>query len=61
MNDLRKDFDSLVARTPLSDGVGRRGFIKTTLGTGFAAAVMPVVAQSVIRTDEHGNIRLERR
>lgn len=54
MSDLKKDFDSLVGRTPLSDGVDRRGFIKTTLGTGFAAAVMPVAAQNVVKTDTQG-------
>jgi carboxymethylenebutenolidase len=54
MNDLKEDFNSLVAKTPLSDGVDRRGFIKTALGTGFAAAVLPVSAQNVIKTDEQG-------
>lgn len=54
MNDLKEDFDSLVAKTPLSDGVDRRDFLKTALGTGFAAAVLPVSAQSVIKTDANG-------
>jgi carboxymethylenebutenolidase len=54
MSDLKEDFDSLVGKTPLSDGVNRRGFIKTALGTGFAAAVLPVSAQSVIKTDSDG-------
>jgi len=54
MSDLKEDFDSLVAKTPFSDGVDRRDFIKTALGTGFAAAVLPVSAQSVIKTDEQG-------
>ncbi|HWU98836.1 MAG TPA: dienelactone hydrolase family protein [Oxalicibacterium sp.] len=54
MNDLKDDFDSLVAKTPLSDGVDRRDFLKTALGTGFAAAVLPVSAQSVIKTDATG-------
>lgn len=52
--DLKEDFDSLVAKTPLSDGVDRRGFLKTALGTGFAAAVMPVTAQTMIKTDTAG-------
>jgi len=34
--------------------VDRREFIKTALGTGFAAAVLPVQAQSVISTDTKG-------
>lgn len=54
MDHLKDDFDSLVARTPLSDGVDRRGFLKTALGTGFAAAVLPVAAQNVIKTDAAG-------
>lgn len=54
MKNLQEDFDSLVAKTPLSDGVNRRGFIKTALGTGFAAAVLPVSAQHVIKTDDAG-------
>lgn len=54
MHDLKKDFDSLVADTPLSDAVDRRVFLKTALGTGFAAAVMPICAQTEIKTDEEG-------
>ncbi|GIZ52926.1 dienelactone hydrolase family protein [Noviherbaspirillum aridicola] len=50
----KEDFDSLVGRSALADGVDRRGFIKTALGTGFAAAVLPVAAQNVIRTDTTG-------
>lgn len=34
--------------------VGRRGFLKTTLGAGFAAAVLPVAAQTTISTDPQG-------
>lgn len=54
MQDLKADFDSLVAKTPLSDGVDRRGFMKATLGTGFAAAVLPITAHSEIKTDTAG-------
>jgi carboxymethylenebutenolidase len=54
MNHLKEDFDSLVAKTSLSDGLDRRVFLKTALGTGFAAAVMPVLAQSVVKTDAAG-------
>jgi carboxymethylenebutenolidase len=54
MNHLKEDFDSLVAKTPLSDGLDRRDFLKTALGTGFAAAVMPVLAQTVVKTDTAG-------
>lgn len=42
-----RDFDSLVLTPPMS----RRRFVRTTLGSGFAAAAMPVVAQTVVKTD----------
>ncbi|MDE2048964.1 MAG: dienelactone hydrolase family protein, partial [Betaproteobacteria bacterium] len=32
----------------------RRNFLKTSLGTGFAAAVLPVTAQTMIKTDTVG-------
>jgi carboxymethylenebutenolidase len=54
MDHLKEDFDSLVAKTPLSDGVDRRHFLKMALGSGFAAAVMPVTAQTMIKTDTAG-------
>ncbi|MYM38906.1 dienelactone hydrolase family protein [Duganella qianjiadongensis] len=54
MDDLQKDAVSLLAKTSLSDGIARRDFIKVALGTGFAAAAMPVVAQNVISTDTKG-------
>jgi carboxymethylenebutenolidase len=54
MDRLKEDFDSLVGKTRLSDGVDRRDFIKTALGTGFATAVLPVAAQTVIKTDTAG-------
>ncbi|MYM81427.1 carboxymethylenebutenolidase [Duganella sp. FT50W] len=54
MDDLTRDAESLLAKTPLSDGVDRRGFLKTALGTGFAAATLPVMAQNVIKTDTAG-------
>ena len=34
--------------------VNRRGFVKTALSAGFAAAVTPVVAQTMITTDTQG-------
>jgi carboxymethylenebutenolidase len=54
MQKLNDDFDSLVGKTRLSDDVDRRTFIKAALGTGFAAAVLPVSAQTVIKTDTVG-------
>ncbi len=44
------EIDSLSPALELS----RRGFMKTSLGAGFAAAVLPVVAQTTVRTDAAG-------
>jgi carboxymethylenebutenolidase len=49
-----EEFDSLVGRRVLADGTDRRTFLKTAIGTGFAAAVLPVCAQTAIRTDAEG-------
>jgi carboxymethylenebutenolidase len=38
----------------MDDVLTRRGFIVTSLGTGFAAAVQPVCAQTMIMTDATG-------
>ena len=46
---LKPEIDSLVPHVPFN----RRTFIKAALGTGFAAAVMPVSAQT-IHTDSDG-------
>ena len=54
MQNFKEDFDSLTGKKPSSEGIDRRGFIKTALGTGFAAAVLPVCAQTMIKTDTEG-------
>ena len=54
MKDLVQDGDSLVADSPFGEGVDRRDFLKVALGTSFAAATLPVAAQSVIKTDTAG-------
>ncbi len=54
MNDPQNDVDSLTGTTGLFDAGNRRAFIKTALGTGFAAAVLPVCAQTMIKTDTVG-------
>lgn len=46
----RAEFDSL---TPSRD-FSRRSFVQTAIGSGFAAAVLPVVAQNVITTPSDG-------
>ena len=47
---LRNDIDSLVPATDLN----RRGFVGGAIGSGFAAAVLPVTAQTVVKTDAAG-------
>jgi carboxymethylenebutenolidase len=47
---LRRDFDSL---TPSHDFT-RRSFVQTAIGSGFATAVLPVTAQTVISTPSDG-------
>jgi len=54
MKDLLADAHSLVNSTnAAADGVVRRDFLKATLGVGFAAAVLPVSAET-IKTDSAG-------
>jgi carboxymethylenebutenolidase len=46
----QQDLDSL---TPTRD-FSRRDFVRTTVGSGFAAATLPIAAQTVITTDTTG-------
>jgi carboxymethylenebutenolidase len=52
---LKEDFDTLV---PSTGSIGlpgtRRAFVRRAIGTGFAAAALPVVAQTVVKTDSTG-------
>jgi carboxymethylenebutenolidase len=48
---LKEEFDTLV---PAGAGLNRRGFVRGALGTGFAAAAGPVMAQTAIRTGTEG-------
>jgi len=50
LRDATQEIDSLLP--PLH--VDRRGFVKTALSAGFAAAVTPVTAQTMIVTDAQG-------
>ncbi|SHN42763.1 carboxymethylenebutenolidase [Duganella sacchari] len=54
MDDLMRDAESLLDKTSLSDGLDRRDFLKVALGSGFAAATLPVMAQNVVKTDTAG-------
>jgi carboxymethylenebutenolidase len=47
---FKQDFDSLVPSRAFS----RRDFVRTSVGSGFAAAVLPVTAQTVVKTDSTG-------
>ncbi len=51
---LKEDFDTLVPATSALDGLNRRQFVGRSVGTGFAAAVLPVTAQTVVKTDSQG-------
>ncbi len=48
---IKSEFDSLV---PAHSAFNRRSFVRGALGSGFAAAVLPVVAQTAIKTDTAG-------
>ena len=50
MDGLESQLKSLAAQTDFS----RRGFVVTSLASGFALAVQPVMAQTVITTDANG-------
>ncbi len=50
LTEAREEVDRL---TP-AQGLDRRAFVKTSLGAGFAAAVLPVQAQTMIVTDPQG-------
>ncbi len=54
MKDLVQDGGTLVGASKFEDGVDRRVFLKAAIGTGFAAAVLPVEAQTLIQTDTTG-------
>ena len=45
------DFNTLVTA---HNEVGRRQFVRTAIGSGFAAAALPVMAQTVVKTDAQG-------
>lgn len=54
MPDLTNDLDSLLSNPNARNNTNRRDFIKTTLGTGFAAAVLPTLSNAAIVTDTEG-------
>ena len=48
------DFNSLTGHTDEASPMNRRNFIQTAVGVGFAAATLPISAQTVIHTDTVG-------
>jgi len=54
MKDLVNDGHSLLGASAYDDGVKRRDFLKVAAGAGFAAATLPVAAQTMIQTDTEG-------
>ncbi|MDP3084977.1 MAG: dienelactone hydrolase family protein [Rubrivivax sp.] len=50
---LKQEFDSLV---PPARDLNRRAFVRGAVGSGFAAAVLPVSAQTLVKTDATGLI-----
>lgn len=51
---LHHTIDSLLPGSVGSEGPSRRTALRAALGVGFAAAVLPVTAQTVVRTDTQG-------
>ena len=52
--DQRHDFDALLPGTSSEAGTSRRTALKTALGVGYAAAAMPTMAHTAIKTPADG-------
>jgi carboxymethylenebutenolidase len=52
--DQRKDFDALLPGQSTEAGTSRRTALKAALGVGYAAAAMPLMAQTAIKTSAEG-------
>ena len=46
--DQKQDFDALLPGTSSEAGASRRTALKAALGVGYAAAAMPIMAQTAI-------------
>jgi len=53
-DDLKSDFDSLLPGQSTENGATRRTALKAALGVGYAAATLPIAAQTAIRTSSEG-------
>ncbi|RTQ35406.1 carboxymethylenebutenolidase [Variovorax gossypii] len=54
LDDSRSDFDSLRPGESTEQGATRRTALKAVIGVGYAAAVMPVMAQTAVSTPADG-------
>lgn len=52
--DLETEFNALLPGQSTEAGATRRTALKTALGVGYAASVMPIMAQTVIKTPTDG-------
>lgn len=52
--DLKNEFDSLLPGQSTEAGASRRTALKAALGVGYAAAAMPIMAQTAIKTSADG-------
>jgi carboxymethylenebutenolidase len=53
-SDQKNDFDALLPGKSTEAGATRRTALKTALGVGYAAASMPIMAQTAIKTPSTG-------
>ncbi len=53
-SDLQAEFDSLRPGESTQQGATRRTALKAAIGVGYAAAVLPIAAQTVVRTSSEG-------
>ncbi|WP_399679510.1 dienelactone hydrolase family protein [Xenophilus sp.] len=53
-DDLKRDFDSLRPGESTESGATRRTALKAALGVGYAAATLPIAAQTAIQTSDEG-------
>ena len=52
--DLQSEFNALLPGRSTEDGATRRTALKAALGVGYAASVLPVMAQTAIKTPTEG-------
>ena len=53
-NDLRQELEALLPGTTTEAGPSRRIALKAALGVGYAAATLPIMAQTAIKTPSDG-------